>query len=313
MSALLSIGIDVAKDHLDVALAPAVHPPFRVPNTEAGIATLLATLQPLTPTICVLEATGGYETAVASRVSLAGLAVAVVNPRQVRDFARALGQLAKTDQIDAHVLAEFGARVQPEPRPLPDDAHADLLALVGRRRQLIEMLTAERNRLHTARPALQDSLHAHIAWLEAQIRDTDRATGARLRRSPVWRTKEQLLRSVPGVGPQTAQRVLVSLPELGTLSPRQIAKLVGVAPLNVDSGRFRGHRRIWGGRAPVRSALYMATFVAIQHNPVIRAFYRRLRSTGKPHNVALVAAMRKLLIILNAMLKQQTTWAPQLP
>jgi transposase len=303
------VGIDVAKAHLDIAVSPSEPAPWRVANDEAGIATLVAQLRARQPDLIVLEATGGYETAVASALLVAGLPVAVVNPRQVRAFSRALGQLAKTDALDAQVLAEFAVRMRPEPRPLATDAHADLLALVTRRQQLLGMLTAERNRLATARPALHASLRAHIAWLEQQIRDTDRETQTRLKQSPAWRTRERLLRSVPGVGVQTARRLIVSVPELGTLRPRPLAKLIGVAPLNCDSGQFRGARMIWGGRAPVRAALYMAALTAIRFNPVLRVFYQRLRTAGKPAKVALVAVMRKLLIILNAMVRDQLPWA----
>lgn len=310
MSSPSYVGIDVAKAHLDVAILPA-EVSWRVPNDPSGIAALVNQLQAHTPALIVLEATGGYETAVASALALAGFAVAVVNPRQVRDFARALGQLAKTDAIDAHCLAEFAARVRPATRPLPSDAHADLLALVTRRRQLIDMLTAERNRLATARPTLQPSLRAHITWLEKQIRDADQETGRRLQQSPVWRTREQLLRSVPGVGPQTARQLIVSVPELGTLAPRPLAKLIGVAPLNRDSGQHRGHRTTWGGRAAVRGVLYMAAVSAARFNPVLRIFYQRLRAAGKPGKVALTAVMHKLLTILNAIVRDQAPWHPR--
>lgn len=302
------IGIDVAKAHLDVAAAPADATLSRVANDDAGIAALVSALSARAPTLVVLEATGGWETPVATALALAGLPVAVVNPRQVRDFAKAIGQLAKTDALDAAVLALFAERVRPTPRPLPDDAQADLRALVQRRRQLVDMLVAERNRLTTARPAARTSVETHIQWLEARIRESDRDLTQRLKQSPVWQAREQLLRSVPGIGPQTARRLLVSLPELGALTTRQAAKLVGVAPLNVDSGQSRGRRQTWGGRAPVRTALYMATLTATRANPVIRAFYQRLRAAGKPAKVALVAAMHKLLTILNAMVKHQQPW-----
>lgn len=304
------IGIDVAKAHLDVAAVPPDATLGRVANDETGIAVLVTQMQQRAPALIVLEATGGYEIAVATALALAGLPLAVVNPRQVRDFARALGQLAKTDALDAQVLAEFAARMRPTPRPLPDAAHADLLALVTRRRQLVDMLVAERHRLGTARPTTHASLHAHIAWLESQIHDSDTDLTQRLQQSPVWQAREDLLRSVPGIGPQTARRLLVSLPELGQLNARQIAKLVGVAPLNEDSGHRQGRRRIWGGRADVRAGLYMSTVSATQHNPVIKVFYRRLRAAGKPVKVARIAAMRKLLLILNAMMKSQQAWAP---
>lgn len=310
MSARCVVGLDVAKAAIDVAVRPARRPPWRVLYDEAGLASLVESLAALTPALVVLEATGGYEARVASALALAGLPVAIVNPRQVRDFAKAVGILAKTDRLDAGVLAHFGDAVRPTPRALPDDAQADLAALVARRRQLVEMLTAERNRRHRARPALHPSLDAHIAWLETQLRDTDHDLQQRIEASPLWRSHEQLLRSVPGIGPATARVLLSELPELGRLSPGQISKLVGVAPLNRDSGQRTGARQIWGGRAPIRGALYMATVVATRYNPVIRVFYQRLRAAGKPPKVALVAAMHKLLIILNAMIKQQRAWQP---
>jgi transposase len=310
MAPSVYVGIDVAKAWLDVATVPAILDPDRYANDPAGIARLVRALEALSPALIVLEATGGYETALASAVALAGLPIAVINPRQVRDFAKALGQLAKTDALDAGVLALFAERIRPTPRALPDEAHAELLALVTRRQQLLDMLIAERNRRAVARPSTQRSLDEHIRWLQARIRDTEQLLQAALKRSPVWRTQEQLLRSVPGIGPQTASRLLVSLPELGRLSGRAIAKLVGVAPLNVDSGQQHGRRQIWGGRAPVRTALYMATLVAVRHNPTLRRYYQHLRALGKPPKVALVAAMRKLLVILNAMIRHQKPWQP---
>jgi transposase len=310
MAPSVYVGIDVAKAALDVATLPPVLAPVQYANDSAGSARLVRALEAVGPALIVLEATGGYETAVASALALAGLPVAVVNPRQVRDFAKALGQLAKTDALDAGVLALFAERIRPTPRALPDEAHTELLALVTRRQQLLDMLIAERNRLAMARPSTKRSLDEHIRWLQARIRDTEELLHAALKRSPIWRAQEQLLRSVPGIGPQTASRLLVSLPELGRLSGRAIAKLVGVAPLNVDSGQHRGHRQIWGGRAPVRSALYMATLVAVRHNPTLRRYYQHLRGLGKPPKVALIAAMRKLLVILNAMIKHQQPWQP---
>jgi transposase len=312
MSTPCYVGIDVSKATLDVALRPAAVPAWQVPNEAAGIARLLEQLVPHAPTLIVLEATGGYETAVVAALALAGWPVAVVNPRQVRDFAKALGVLAKTDALDATVLAAFADRVRPLPRPLPDDAQADLHALVARRRQLVEMRTAELNRIATARRTLHASLREHITWLERRIKDTDQDIARLIEASPLWRTRDQWLQSTPGIGPQTSARLLVSLPELGRLSGREIAALVGVAPLNRDSGTRRGPRTTWGGRAPVRATLYMATLVATRHNPIIRTFYRRLRAAGKPPKVAIVAAMRKLLTILNAMLKHQTAWQPGL-
>lgn len=303
------VGLDVAKAHLDLATVPATAA-VRFAHDEAGVSALVAHLQTLTPTLVVLEATGGYEADVAAAVALAGLPVAVVNPRQVRDFAKALGRLAKTDALDAAVLAAFAARVRPAPRPLPDAAHQALTALVVRRRQLVEMLSAERNRLAVAHGRVKHDVQTHVHFLEQRVKATTDELRTALHESPVWRAQDQLLRSVPGIGPTTSATLLAELPELGRLSRRQLAALVGVAPLNRDSGTRTGPRVTWGGRAAVRAPLYMATGVATRWNPVIRAFYARLRAAGKPHKVALVAAMHKLLTILNAMVKAQRPWQP---
>jgi transposase len=308
MSAHCVVGLDVAAQTIDVAVRPAGPRPWQVAYDAAGLTTLVAQLTTLAPRLVVLEATGGLEAHVASAIALAELPVVVVNPRQVRDFAKATGVLAKTDRLDAQVLAHFGEAVHPVPRALPDAARADLTALLARRRQLVEMRTAEQHRLRRARPMVHASLQAHIAWLDTQLRDTDRDLQQRVEASPLWRAQDQLLRSVPGIGPTTARTLLGQLPELGQLSARQISKLVGVAPLNTDSGQRQGPRQIWGGRAPVRTALYMATVVATRYNPVIRAYYQRLRAAGKPAKVARIAALHKLLIILNAMLRQQRPW-----
>jgi transposase len=308
----LYVGLDVSKQHLDLACFPA-RPPQRVPHSEAGIATLVADLRRLSPTLIVLEATGGYETDVATALALAGLPVALVNPRQVRDFARALGRLAKTDALDADVLAQFAARVRPVPRPLPDEAHQALAALVTRRRQLVEMLTTERLRLPLAKGPIRRDVQAHIHWLEQRVHDSNKELRAALKTSPLWQATTRLLQSVPGIGPTTAAVLIAELPELGRLTRQQLAALVGVAPLNHDSGQHRGIRTIWGGRAHVRHALYMATLVATRYNPVIRAFYQHLLTGGKPKLVALVASMRKLLTILNAIIKSQLPWAPAHP
>ncbi len=301
------VGIDVAKAHLDVDVRPT-GVTRRFDHTEAGLTALTAFLRPLTPTIVVLEATGGYEADVAAALALAALPVAVVNPRQVRDFARATGRLAKTDALDARVLAHFAEAVQPEPRPLPDAAHQALNALVTRRRQLVEMLTAERNRLALAQGRIRRDVQTHIHFLEQRLKEADRDLQQQLRDSPIWRAAEQLLRSVPGIGPTTAAVILADLPELGRLTHRAMAALVGVAPMNRDSGTRHGPRTIWGGRASVRGTLYMATLVATRFNPVIKAFYRRLRDAGKPPKVALIAAMRKLLTILNAIMRTKQPW-----
>jgi transposase len=311
MSQPCYVGIDVAKAQLDLAVVPAA-PPQRFSHDAAGLAALVRHVTLLAPALVVLEATGGYETDVATALALAGIPVALVNPRQVRDFAKALGRLAKTDTLDAAVLAEFAARVQPEPRPLPDATQQHLTALVARRQQLLEMLTAERNRLVLARGPVRRDLQAHIHWLEQRVKASNDDLRTTLRQSPLWRATEQLLRSVPGIGPTTAAVLIAHLPELGHLTRQQLAALVGVAPLNCDSGTRHGPRTIWGGRATVRGPLYMATLVATRYNPVIRAFYQRLRAAGKPAKVALIAAMRKLLTILNAMVKAQRPWAPQL-
>jgi len=312
MSEPLYVGLDVSKQQLDLAFEPA-RTPRRVPHTDEGIATLVTELRPLAPALIVLEATGGYETDVATALALAGLPVTLVNPRQVRDFARALGRLAKTDALDAQVLARFAARVRPEPRPLPDEAHQALAALVTRRRQLVDMLTAERFRLALAKGPIRRDVQAHIHWLEQRVKHTNQDLRAALKTSPLWQAATRLLQSVPGIGPTTAAVLIADLPELGRLTRQQLAALVGVAPLNHDSGHHHGIRTIWGGRAQVRCALYMATLVATRYNPVIRAFYRHLLAVGKPKRVALVASMRKLLTILNAMIKAQQPWAPRHP
>jgi len=265
-------------------------------------------LRALPPALVVLEATGGREVALAAALATAGLAVAVVNPRQVRNFARAIGQLAKADALDAAVLARFAEVVRPTPRPLPDAQTRELSAVLTRRRQLIAMLTAERQRLGTARPAMRTRIQTHIAWLEQEVADLDGALRDAIRASAIWREQENLLRGVPGIGPTTALTLLAEVPELGRLGRKAIAALVGVAPLNCESGTLRGRRVVWGGRARVRTALYMAALVATRHNPVIRAFYERLCAVGKPKKLALTACMHKLLLILNAMLRDRTPW-----
>lgn len=306
---MLFIGIDVAKAQLEFACRPTGET-GTVPNAEAGIRDLVARCQTLGPALIVLEATGGYEAAVVAALATAGLAVVVANPRQVRDFAKATGQLAKTDALDAQVLACFAERVRPTPRPLPDDAVQALDARLTRRRQLVEMLTAERNRLLIARPAVRRDLQQHIRFLERRLHEADHDLHTAVKASPLWRVKDDLLQSVPGVGRVVSLTLLAELPELGRLSHKEIAALVGVAPLNRDSGTLRGKRLVYGGRAPVRAALYMAALVASQWNPVIRAFYLRLRAAGKPAKVALTACMRKLLTILNAMARSGTPWQP---
>ena len=303
------VGVDVAKRELVVAVRPGGER-WTVPNTEAGVAALRERLQRLTPALVVLEATGGYERAAVAALAAVQLPVVVANPRQVRDFARATGQLAKTDCIDADLLALFAERVRPTPRPLADEASVALDALLTRRRQLIGMLGAERNRLEHAPPAVARGIRTHIRWLDRQLGVVDRDLDDMIHTSPVWRAKEDLLRSVPGVGPIVSRTLLGELPELGQLNRRRIAALAGVAPFACDSGTLRGRRVVWGGRASVRAALYMSALVATRWNPVIHAFYQRLLAAGKPKKVALVACMRKLLTILNVMLRTNTPWAP---
>jgi transposase len=259
----------------------------------------------------VLEATGGLERAATVALAAAGLPVVVVNPRQARDFARATGQLAKTDALDARALAHFADVIRPTPRPLPDAQTQELRALLGRRQQLIGMRTAEQNRLAGASERLTKDITAHMTWLNADIATLDNDLETLLRASPLWRENDDLLQSAKGIGPVSAHTLLLELPELGTLTRQQIAALVGVAPLNCDSGTMRGKRTIWGGRAHVRTVLYMSTLVATRFNPQINVFYERLLAAGKVKKVALTACMRKFLTILNAMLKHRTRWQPQ--
>jgi|SRR5690554_733067 transposase len=306
------VGMDVAKQHLDYALYGQAAS-YRLPNTPAGWAQLVAYLENQAVALVVVEATGPYSQGVVEVLVAAELPVAVVNPRQVRDFAKASGRLAKTDRIDSHVLAHYAQAIQPRPTALPSAAAQRLKATLARRRQLMEMLTAERNRLGQAHPAVRPSLQAHIAYLEDELAANDRDLDQQVQADPTWHATSQQLQSVPGVGKGLARTLLAELPELGQLSGKQIAALVGVAPLNRDSGALRGRRRVWGGRATVRTMLYMAALSARQHNPVIRAFYERLVQQGKPSKVALTACMRKLLVILNAMRKHATVWqAPAL-
>ena len=265
-------------------------------------------LRPLPVALIVLEATGGLELPFIGALVAMGLPVVVANPRQVRDFAKATGKLAETDPLDAQILVHFADVIRPVPRPLPDAQMQALAALLARRRQLIEMLTAEKNRLGTASHLVHKRLNAHITWLEREVAQVERALAHAIHESPIWREKDNLLRTVPGVGPGLARTLIVDLPELGALSRKQIAALVGVTPLNRDSGTLRGKRIVWGGRAHVRAALYMSTLVATKHNPVIMGFYQRLRAAGKAPKVVLVASMRKLGTILNAMVKHRTPW-----
>lgn len=307
---MLYVGIDVSKATLDVAFG-ADGELVQVTNDEAGIKDLVARLAKAAPELVVLEATGGYESLVAAAVAGKGIPVAVVNPRQVRDFAKATGVLAKTDRIDAQVLARFAEAVRPEPRPLPTPEARELEEFLNRRRQIVDMLTMEKNRLAIAATAqMKKSLTKHIAWLEEALRRANDDIDKAVRASPAWREHEDLLRSVPGIGPVSARTLLAELPELGTLNRKQIAALVGVAPLNRDSGTMRGTRSCWGGRAVIRQVLYMATLAAVRRNPRIKAVYAALRARGKKHKVALVACMRKLLTILTAMVRQKRHWSP---
>lgn len=306
------VGIDVAKTELVVSIVP-LGERFTVANDERGVRTLVERLRAVAPTLIVLEATGGYELLGVAALAAAALSVVVVNPRQVRDFAKATGQLAKTDRIDADILARFADVVRPALRPIADDEAQELEALLTRRRQLLEMLQAERNRtgqvFGKGKRLVKKSLKAHISYLERELRITDADLGAMIKASPVWRERDELLQSVPGVGPVLSRTLLADLPELGQLSRREIAKLVGVAPLSRDSGTMRGRRFVQGGRATVRAVLYMAALVATRRNAVIRTFYLRLVAAGKPKKLALVACMRKLLTILNVMVRTAQPWS----
>lgn len=305
------VGIDVAKAELVVAIAPQGEV-FTVGNTPEDVTNLVTRLRTVRPRRVVLEATGGYETLAATTLAAAQLPVAVVNPRQVRDFARSTGQLAKTDKIDAGILAAFAQAVQVEVRPLPDQEARALQAVVSRRRQVVEMLAAERQRLHQANAVVAPSIRAVMRLLERQVQDLEHDLQQRLRKSPAWREAQDLLKSIPGVGDVLATTLLALLPELGQLNRKAIAKLVGVAPLNRDSGQYRGKRTVWGGRANVRAVLYMATLVGTRFNPVLKQFYARLLATGKPKKLALTACMHKLLLILNAVLRTHQPWTPEI-
>lgn len=306
----LFIGIDVSKAQLDAAFG-ATGDTISVTNDDAGIETLLAQLRKHNCSLVVLEATGGYEIRVVSILAAAGLPLVVANPRQVRQFARATGQLAKTDRLDARVLALFGERVRPEVRPIPDEASRQLDALLTRRRQITGMIVAERNRAEMAPAALKKGIEKHIRFLHRELDSIDAEMTWAIQSSPVWRAKEALYRSVPGIGPVIAFTLLADLPELGTLTHKEIAALVGVAPHARDSGTLKGKRMVFGGRASVRSMLYLAAVVGVRHNYVIRAFYRRLRERGKPANSALIACAHKLLTILNAMARTGEPWRTQ--
>ncbi len=306
MRAPLFVGIDVSQNQLDVAVRPGTA--FQVTHDETGMAEVVDKLQAVQPALIVLEATGGLEVPLTSALAAKGFPVVAINPRQVRDFARATGQLAKTDRLDAQVLARFAEAIRPPVRELPNEETQVLAALVARRRQLLEMLTAEKNRLRLAARLIRKRVQSHITWLERELASTDKELRQTIQASAVWRDKEHMLNSVPGVGPVLISTLLANLPELGSLTGKQVAALAGVAPFPRDSGTLRGRRMIWGGRAQVRAALYMATLVATRFNPDIRTFYQRLCGVGKPKKVALTACMRKLLTILNAMVKAETLW-----
>ncbi len=302
------IGIDVSKKQLDAATRPAmVH--FHVDNDDQGITTLIQRLVKLKPQLILLEASGAFETLAAASLRQAGLPAQIINPRQVREFARSTNKLAKTDKIDAAVLAHFAQLLQPPLRPWPEAQQQELAALMTRRRQLVEMLVMEKNRLGTAwSPKVRKSLQMHLQALQEQLRELEEDLDDFIHRSPLYLEKDQLLRSVPGVGPLTSQSLMAWLPELGALNRKQIAALVGVAPFNRDSGQIRGRRTVWGGRKQVRPSLYMATIAACRFNPAICSFYQRLLQAGKRKKVAITACMRKLLTILNAVLKHQQPW-----
>ena len=310
------VGIDVSKATLDVAVRPTGEA-WQVANDPADIDTLVERVVALGPALVVLEATGRYEAACAAALATADVPVAVVNPRQVRDFAKSTGRLAKTDALDAAVLALFAERVRPEPRALPDAESEAFAAILSRRRQLITMLVSEKNRAHVAAPSVQKSIAPpapgrgqHVRWLERELGGVDDDLHSAIRGSVVWRAKDDLLRAIPGVGRVLATTLLADLPELGQLSRREIAALVGVAPLNRDSGAFRGQRSVWGGRSTVRTALYMGALAAVRSNPPVKAFYERLVARGKPKKVALVACMRKLLVTCNAVVRDGQPWSP---
>jgi transposase len=311
---MVFVGVDVSKARLDLAFRGSNLPSLSVTNDEVGIAKVVEDLKGLPVELVCMEATGGYEVPVAGALMVVGIQVAIVNPRQVRDFARAIGQLAKTDTIDAAVLARFAEVVRPEPRPLPEGPAAELRELVARRRQLVEMLVAERLRLGRGPTgAVRQSVTSHIKFLERQLERSDTDLAEAIKKSPAWRAKDDLLQSVPGVGPTTSRTMLATLPELGTLDRKKIAALVGVAPLNCDSGTMKGARHIWGGRTSVRQVLYMAAMAAARYNPVIRTFYERLVRAGKPAKVVLTACMHKLLTILNAIVRTHQPWKEQVP
>jgi transposase len=305
----LFIGIDISKSELEVALRPEGKA-MTFANTEDGTALLIDFLKPLCPSLVVLEATGGLEIPLVNVLAVKEIPVVVVNARQVRDFAKAMGRLAKTDRIDAQVIAQFAEALRPPVRPLKDEETQRLHALNNRRRQLVGMIRSEQNRLSSAPKWTQKEIQTHLQWLKKALSKIDKDISNLIKGSPMWREKEAILRSFKGVGPVTCATLLGALPELGTIGSKPLSALIGVAPLNRDSGQFRGKRAVWGGRDNVRSALYMATMVAIRFNPVISSFYKKLKGAGKPHKVAMTACMRKTIVILNSMVKNRTYWHP---
>lgn len=307
------VGIDVAKDSLEIAelskgLEMAEAKVWTTLNEQSAIDKLVDRLLTTSPQLIVLEATGRLELAAAGAMAAASLPVTIVNPRWVKSFAKAAGVVAKTDKIDARIIARFAEKMGPKVRPLKDEQTQELEALLSRRRQMVEMLTAEKNRLKRASKSIINSISSHILWLEQSLKEVDKDLNNSIKRSPVWCEKDEIIQSVPGVGPVLSTTLLAELPELGTLNRKEIAALVGIAPFNCDSGAFKGKRRIWGGRASVRAVLYMAALAAIRCNPVLRAFYKRLIEAGKKFKVAITACMRKLLIILNSMVHHRTAW-----
>jgi transposase len=310
MSSTQFVGIDVAKATLDISLRPSQQT-WQINYEASAVAELVEQLRAQLPTLIVVEATGGLEAPLVAALVNAQLPIVVINPRLARDFAKATGRLAKTDRIDAQTLAHYGEAIRPSLRPFPDTNTQQLRAFLGRRRQLVDIITAEQNRLSCAPACIRNSIERHIDWLRQQVASLDDDLETMLQDSPLWREHDDILQSVPGVGPVLSHTLMAHVPELGQLNRKQIAALVGVAPFNRDSGLYRGHRSIWGGRAAVRAVLYMGALVATRHNPVIRVFYERLLASGKTKKVALTACMRKLLTILNAMVKQQCRWQPR--
>jgi len=301
------VGIDISKDRLDVFIRPQ-GTSFSEPYTDHGVRSLVERIVKIDPEMVLFEATGGYETQIVAALAHVKVPVVVINPRQVRDFAKATGRLAKTDHIDAQVLARFAEAIRPEPRLLADEDQKELAALMSRHCQLVEMIAMEKNRMHTTTPIVRGYLEAHISWLQTQLKNVDNHLDDFIGKSPVFQRKVEIVRSVPGVGPALSKALVSYLPELGTITRQEIAALVGVAPFNSDSGKRKGKRIIWGGRKHVRSILYMGALVATKYNPAIRAFYQRLLAAGKLKKVALTACMRKMLTILNAMVRTGTPW-----